>query len=115
MDLKGASEATQPTWYFVCNTLGMVVISIPTTISKEISGTAFAACLDTKSTVMLEFQGVVEKDGSSWAGNALGQLSILEGVTGLPTIHHDQIRIEAALKPLCSILTLLESTSCCIL
>ncbi|KAI8353601.1 hypothetical protein B0O80DRAFT_452571 [Mortierella sp. GBAus27b] len=57
----------------------MVVISIPTTISKEISSTTFVTCLDTKSTVMLEFQGAVEKDGSSWAGNALGQLSILEG------------------------------------
>jgi hypothetical protein len=59
----------------------MVVISIPTTISKEFSSTAFATCVDTKSTVLLEFQGAVEKDGASWAGNTLGQLSILEGVT----------------------------------
>ncbi|KAK3810801.1 MAG: hypothetical protein J3Q66DRAFT_404203 [Benniella sp.] len=57
----------------------MVVISIPTTISKEFSSTTFATCVDTKSTVLLEFQGAVEKDGASWAGNTLGQLSILEG------------------------------------
>lgn len=60
---------------------------------------------------MLEFQGVVEKDGSSWAGNALGQLSILEGVSRLPAIRYDQIRIEAALQPLCYTLTLLGSTT----
>ncbi|ORZ06345.1 hypothetical protein BCR41DRAFT_361108 [Lobosporangium transversale] len=57
----------------------MVVISIPAGISKEVVTTAFASCVDTKSTIMLEFQGVVEMDGHTWAGNALGQLSILDG------------------------------------
>ncbi|KAG0354087.1 hypothetical protein BC939DRAFT_451659 [Gamsiella multidivaricata] len=57
----------------------MVVISIPTTISKEPETTAFGTCIDTKETLLLEFQGAVEMDGASWAGNPLGQLSILEG------------------------------------
>lgn len=30
--------------------------------------------------MMLEFQGAIEMDGQSWAGNTLGQLSILDGV-----------------------------------
>lgn len=29
---------------------------------------------------MLEFQGMIEMDGTTWAGNQLGQLSILDGV-----------------------------------
>ncbi|KAF9987787.1 hypothetical protein BGZ65_001901 [Modicella reniformis] len=57
----------------------MVIVSIPLRVSKEISNTTFGTCLDTSSTVMLEFQGTVEMDGTSWAGNPLGQLTILEG------------------------------------
>ncbi|KAF9101431.1 hypothetical protein BGX27_011485 [Mortierella sp. AM989] len=57
----------------------MVVISIPTTISQGTSSTTLATCLDTKSTLLLEFQGIVEMDGTTWADNALGQLSILDG------------------------------------
>ncbi|KAG0003497.1 hypothetical protein BGZ79_000772 [Entomortierella chlamydospora] len=58
----------------------MVVISIPTTISTgESSTTTLATCLDTKSTILLEFQGIIEMDGATWAGNALGQLSVLDG------------------------------------
>ncbi|KAF8924636.1 hypothetical protein EDD21DRAFT_189556 [Dissophora ornata] len=56
----------------------MVLITIPTTISKEVSTTTFAR-LDTDSTVMLEFQGVIEMDGTTWAANPLGQLSVLDG------------------------------------
>ncbi|KAF9346128.1 hypothetical protein BGX26_002389 [Mortierella sp. AD094] len=58
----------------------MVLISIPSTISTgETSSTTLATCLDTKSTVLLEFQGIVEMDGTTWADNALGQLSVLDG------------------------------------
>ncbi|KAF9536925.1 hypothetical protein EC957_009355 [Mortierella hygrophila] len=58
----------------------MVLISIPTTVAnKTQTATTLATCVDTKSTVMLEFQGMIEMDGQTWAGNALGQLSILDG------------------------------------
>ncbi|KAG0338843.1 hypothetical protein BG000_003296 [Podila horticola] len=58
----------------------MVLISIPTVISDSTgASTAFATCPDTQSTIMLEFQGVVEMDGSTFAGNKLGLLSILDG------------------------------------
>ncbi|KAF9919465.1 hypothetical protein FBU30_010986 [Linnemannia zychae] len=57
----------------------MVLISIPTTTTGKPSTTTLATCLDTQSTVMLEFQGIMEMDGPTWAGNALGQLSILDG------------------------------------
>jgi hypothetical protein len=59
----------------------MVLISIPTTVGGSgATTTSFATCVDTKSTVMLEFQGMMEMDGTTWAGNTLGQLSILDGV-----------------------------------
>ena len=59
----------------------MVLISIPTTVADRTqTATTLATCVDTKSTVMLEFQGMIEMDGQTWAGNALGQLSILDGV-----------------------------------
>ncbi|KAG0319583.1 hypothetical protein BGZ97_001844 [Linnemannia gamsii] len=61
----------------------MVLISIPTTVADRTPSTTgtttYATCVDTKSTVMLEFQGMIEMDGQTWAGNALGQLSILDG------------------------------------
>ncbi|KAF9120787.1 hypothetical protein BGW39_011099 [Mortierella sp. 14UC] len=58
----------------------MVLISIPTTVGdSSATRTSFATCVDTKSTVMLEFQGMMEMDGTTWAGNALGQLSIFDG------------------------------------
>ncbi|KAF9136803.1 hypothetical protein BG015_002995 [Linnemannia schmuckeri] len=58
----------------------MVLISIPTTVADRTqTATTLATCVDTKSTVMLEFQGMIEMDGHTWAGNALGQLSILDG------------------------------------
>ncbi|KAI1315433.1 hypothetical protein EDD11_000766 [Mortierella claussenii] len=57
----------------------MAIISIPTGTSQGSGTTAFATCIDTKSTLLLEFQGVVEMDGPTWAGNPLGQLSILPG------------------------------------
>jgi hypothetical protein len=63
----------------------MVLISIPTTVADRTPSTTgtttYATCVDTKSTVMLEFQGMIEMDGQTWAGNALGQLSILDGVS----------------------------------
>ncbi|KAG0369329.1 hypothetical protein BGX24_002466 [Mortierella sp. AD032] len=55
----------------------MVLISIPTTVTDRTP--TFATCVNTKETVMLEFQGMMEMDGTTWAGNALGQLSILDG------------------------------------
>ncbi|KAF9905407.1 hypothetical protein EC991_001704 [Linnemannia zychae] len=58
----------------------MVLISIPATVGgSNATTTSFATCVDTKSTVILEFQGIMEMDGTTWAGNALGQLSILDG------------------------------------
>ncbi|OAQ34493.1 hypothetical protein K457DRAFT_121658 [Linnemannia elongata AG-77] len=58
----------------------MVLISIPTTVADRTqTATTLATCVDTKSTLMLEFQGIIEMDGQTWAGNALGQLSILDG------------------------------------
>lgn len=60
----------------------MVLISIPTTVADRTqTATTLATCIDTKSTLMLEFQGIIEMDGQTWAGNALGQLSILDGVS----------------------------------
>ncbi|KAG0054044.1 hypothetical protein BGZ83_012033 [Gryganskiella cystojenkinii] len=57
----------------------MVLISIPATASSTAPATTFATCCDTQSTIMLEFQGIIEMDGDTWAGNQLGQLSILDG------------------------------------
>ncbi|KAF9435532.1 hypothetical protein BGZ76_006094 [Entomortierella beljakovae] len=58
----------------------MVVISIPASVSHGSESTkTLAKCLDTDSIIMLEFQGQIEMDGTTWAGNALGQLSILDG------------------------------------
>ncbi|KAF9963779.1 hypothetical protein BGZ70_007194 [Mortierella alpina] len=57
----------------------MVVISIPATVSGRTPTSTIATCLDTNSIMMLEFQGAIEMDGQSWAGNTLGQLSILDG------------------------------------
>ncbi|KAG0020278.1 hypothetical protein BGZ81_009391 [Podila clonocystis] len=58
----------------------MVLISIPTVVSDNTgASTVFATCADTRSTIMLEFQGVIEMDGSTFAGNKLGLLSILDG------------------------------------
>ncbi|KAF9573108.1 hypothetical protein EC968_008957 [Mortierella alpina] len=57
----------------------MVVISIPATVSGRTPTSTIAKCLDTNSMMMLEFQGAIEMDGQSWAGNTLGQLSILDG------------------------------------
>ncbi|KAG0249036.1 hypothetical protein BG011_009637 [Mortierella polycephala] len=57
----------------------MVLISIPTGISGGPPTTTLATCVDTKSTILLEFQGMIEMDGQTWAGNRLGQLSILDG------------------------------------
>ncbi|KAG0300250.1 hypothetical protein BGZ98_009333 [Dissophora globulifera] len=56
----------------------MVLITIPTAISRDAVVTSFAR-IDTDSTVVLEFQGVIEMDGATWASNHLGQLSILDG------------------------------------
>ncbi|GJJ70176.1 chromosome transmission fidelity protein 8 [Entomortierella parvispora] len=57
----------------------MVLISIPASASRNAPATTFATCCDTQSTIMLEFQGMIEMDGTTWAGNQLGQLSILDG------------------------------------
>ncbi|CAO3570814.1 unnamed protein product [Mortierella alpina] len=57
----------------------MVVISIPATVSGRTPTSTIATCLDTNSIMILEFQGAIEMDGQSWAGNTLGQLSILNG------------------------------------
>ncbi|KAF9295638.1 hypothetical protein BGZ74_010706 [Mortierella antarctica] len=58
----------------------MVLISIPAVVSDSTGeSTVFATCPDTQSTIMLEFQGVIEMDGSTFAGNKLGLLSILDG------------------------------------
>lgn len=59
----------------------MVLISIPTVVSDSTgASTVFATCPETQSTIILEFQGVIEMDGSTFAGNKLGLLSILDGV-----------------------------------
>ncbi|KAF9396226.1 hypothetical protein CPC16_003936 [Podila verticillata] len=58
----------------------MVLISIPTVVSDSTgASTVYATCPDTQSTIILEFQGVIEMDGSTFAGNKLGLLSILDG------------------------------------
>ncbi|KAG0343990.1 hypothetical protein BG004_004834 [Podila humilis] len=59
----------------------MVVISIPafTSTNSGAPSAVFATCPDTDTTMMLEFQGVIEMDGSTFAGNKLGLLSILDG------------------------------------
>ncbi|KAF9189256.1 hypothetical protein BGZ51_008196 [Haplosporangium sp. Z 767] len=57
----------------------MVLISIPAGVSGGLPTSTLATFVDTKSTILLEFQGMIEMDGQSWAGNHLGQLSILDG------------------------------------
>ncbi|KAF9585281.1 hypothetical protein BGW38_003079 [Lunasporangiospora selenospora] len=57
----------------------MVVITIPTRVTELSAGTAFARRIDTNATILLDLQGAIEMDGLTWAGNTLGQLSILDG------------------------------------
>lgn len=75
----------------------MVLISIPATASGNAPASTFATCCDTRSTIMLEFQGIIEMDGATWAGNQLGQLSIMDGVcihTSLPRVPERRSRKE---------------------